>query len=478
MKRLALAAGIVLLVLGAAPWVFGQMAAQRFNTDIEQTNAEGQGTIAVVDYARGYRTSMATIEVTMPAETVEQLEIPDELPIDPELARELLNEPISFVVELTHGPIVAGGVGLMTTTVRLDPDMPGYRDLLAALDIQYLFETRTITGFSGSTDFVTEMPPITIMRDDLLVEFSGLNAAGSYNLIAQRFDVEGGVDSLHVDSPTAGLVLEGLAFDSDSTNYNDALRLGTVGVSLARFNLLSAGDGPVEGLEMDGLEVRFDVDLDAESERATLTSIYRAASVSDGADMNLTGLDVAANAHEIDLDAFSAYYAASQTDSAQPSSVAPLNLEVEDALYALIATGPTAEIGPVRFSLNDEPFTATLRLIVDTAALPPRDSFTLLTLMFGGAVAIELSLELSEPLANLFATRAVAFQVRRSAAEQGMDMSDEDAEAIAASRAAVALAGLVAQGMLDSTDSGYATDAHFSSGTLTVNGSVVPLGIP
>ncbi|NNC63470.1 MAG: hypothetical protein HKN84_01675, partial [Gammaproteobacteria bacterium] len=53
-----------------------------------------------------------------------------------------------------------------------------------------------------------------------------------------------------------------------------------------------------------------------------------------------------------------------------------------------------------------------------------------------------------------------------------------DAEAIAASRAAVALAGLVAQGMLDSTDVGYASEARFSNGTLTVNDNVVPLGIP
>ena len=162
----------------------------------------------------------------------------------------------------------------------------------------------------------------------------------------------------------------------------------------------------------------------------------------------------------------------------QSGSVAPLNLEVEDALYALLAAGPTAEIGPVSFNWNDEPFAATLRILVDTAALPPRDSFTILTLMFGGAVAIELSLELSEPLANLLATRGVAFQIRRGAAEQGMEISAEDAEAMAASRAAVALAGLVAQGMLNSTDVGFASEARFSSGTLTVNGSVVPLGIP
>ncbi len=229
---------------------------------------------------------------------------------------------------------------------------------------------------------------------------------------------------------------------------------------------------------MDALEVRFDIDLDEASERAILTSIYRAATISDGADFNLTGFDVAANANDIDLEAFSTYYAATQANSVQTDSVAPISLDVEDALYNLLAAGPTIEIGPVSFSWNDEPFMATLRVLVDTAALPERDSFTLLTLMFGGAVAIELSLELSEPLANVLATRGVAFQVRRSAAEQGMEMTDEDVEAIAASRAAVALAGLVSQGMLNTTDVGYASEARFSSGTLTVNGNIVPLGIP
>jgi uncharacterized protein YdgA (DUF945 family) len=478
MNKLAIAAGIVLLALGATPWVFGQMTAERVTTDIERANAEGEVDISVIDYARGYRTSMATIEVGVPAERIEQLEIPDDLPVDAAVTRAFLGEPIRLVVEMTHGPIVGGGIGLMTSSVRLDPETPGYQDLLTELDIPYLFETRTVTGFGGGTDFVTEMPPISLMRDDLLVEFSGLDAAGSYDLIARRFDIDGSLDSLHVDSPTAGLVLEGLAFDSDSTRYNEILRLGTVGASLARLSVVNAGDGPAEGLEMDGLEVRFDIDLDETNGRAILTSIYRAASISDGADMNLTGFDVAANATEVDLDAFSTYYSAAQANMVQSDSVAPVNLEVEDALYTLLAAGPTAEIGPVSFNWNDEPFNATLRILVDTAALPPRDSFTLLTLMFGGTVAIELSLEVSEPLANQLATRGMAFQVRRGAAEQGMEMSAEDAEAIAASRAAVALAGLVAQGMLDSTDVGYASEARFSNGTLTVNGNVVPLGIP
>jgi uncharacterized protein YdgA (DUF945 family) len=465
-------------MLGATPWVFGQLTAQRFNADMERANEQGQGAVEVVDYARGYRTSSATIEVSVPPETIEQVEIPENLPIDADDARALLDEPVRFVIDMTHGPIVGGGIGLMTTTVQLDPETPGYQDLLTELGIPYLFETRTVTGFGGGTDFVTEMPPISLMRDDLLVEFSGLNAAGSYDLIARRFDVDGSLDSLHIDSPTAGLVLEGLTFDSDSTRYNDVLRLGTVGASLARLSVVSAGDGPAEGLEMDGLEVRFDIDLDEASRRAILTSIYRAASISDGADVNLQGFDVAANASEIDLDAFSTYYSAAQANAVQSDSVAPISLDVEDALYSLLSAGPTAEIGPVSFTWNDEPFTATLRILVDATALPPRDSFTLLTLMFGGTVAIELSLEVSEPLANQLATRGMAFQIRRGAAEQGMEMSAEDAEAIAASRAAVALAGLVAQGMLNSTDVGFASEARFSSGTLTVNGNVVPLGIP
>ena len=478
MNKLAIAAGIVLLALGVTPWVFGQLTEQRFTADMQRANEQGQGTVEVVDYARGYRTSSATIELSMPPESVEQVEIPENLPVDPQVARALLGEPVRLVIDMTHGPLVAGGIGLMTTSVRLDPETPGYQDLLAELEIPYLFETRTVTGFGGGTDFVTEMPPISLTRDDLLVEFSGLNAAGSYDLIAQRFDVDGAIDSLQIDSPTAGLVLEGLAFDSDSTRYNDVLRLGTVGASIARLSVVSAGDVAAEGLEMDALEVRFDIDLDEVSERAVLTSTYRAASISDGADINLTGLDVAANASEIDLDAFSTYYSAAQANMVQSDSVAPISLEVEDALYDLLAAGPTIEVGPVSFNWNDEPFTATLRILVDTAALPPRDSFTLLTLMFGGTVTIELSLEVSEPLANVLATRGLAFQIRRGAVEQGLEISAEEAEAMAAARAAVALAGLVAQGMLNSTDVGYASEARFSSGTLTVNGNVVPLGIP
>jgi len=481
-KSLLVIVAIAVLAAVAAPWVSGQITARRLAADVERANAEGEINVAIVDYARGWRESTARVEFSLPDAAFDDVDMPENLPIDFLAAREALREPVTLNVAMRHGPVLLGGGGaglnLAESTIHIDPDTPGYAELLEELGIEQLFELRTVTRFGGRTEFAAEMPPIDFVRDDIGIVFSGAEANGFYEFGARRFAADGTAASLVVDSPMASLTLEQLRFASDSTHYNDLLRLGHADGSVARLSVTDQSAGVPTTLTLVDFTASFDVELEDDGEHARLGSAYRFASLSDGAQLNLSDLDLTATARGIDIDALTTYIAASQQAALQPESAAPLTLEVEDALFALLAASPTIEVAPMSVNWNDEAVNATLRFGVDGANLPPRTAFTLMSLMLGDAVSIDATVEMSAIIARWLAARAMAFQLRRSAAADGMTFTEDEVEALANMQAATALAQLVAQGMLLSTGTGYSTQASYAGGSLTINGNTLPFGFP
>jgi uncharacterized protein YdgA (DUF945 family) len=475
MKKLALAAGVVVVVLLGVPWVFGALAQNRLAAGVERLDAEGQLEAEVVDYTRGWGTSTTTVELRVPQAAIDQALLAEDTPPQLMALIALMADPVRLEVAMRHGPLLVGDgalLGIAASTISLAPATPGYQELLAELDIPYLFEIRSITGFSGQSDFVADVPAFEYADGDLTIGFSGSNAAGTYDAGERRFEAQGEAASLRVAVPDAAFDVAQITFNSDSTRYNDLLRLGQVEATVGRINVVAPG----ERFQLDDLGVRFDIDLEDGGEHATMTGTYRFASFSDGDELDLTGLELVATASRIDVDALSAYYVAAQGAGIQNDVAAPLSLELEDAFYDLLVSSPVIDLAPVRVNWNGEPLNATARIAVDGANLPGRTNFTALGLALNGVISIEATLELSAALANMIATRGMEFQVRRGAAQDRVPMTDDEIQTIANSQAAIALAALVAQGMITSTADGYSTNARFADGELSVNGNVIPLG--
>lgn len=476
MKKLALAAGIVMLVLLGTPWVFGALAQQRVAAGVERLDAEGRLEAAVVDYARGWGTSTTTVELRVPQGTIDRAGLSDDAPPEVMALLAVMTEPVRLNVTMRHGPLLVGDgalLGIAASTIHLDPATPGYQKLLAELGIPYLFEIRSITGFGGQSDFVAELPAFDYAGGDLTIGFSGSNTAGTYDAGERRFEAQGEAASLHVAVPDAAFEVEQITFGSDSTRYNDLLRLGHAEAAVARINVVAPG----ERFALDDFGVRFDIDLEDDGEHAAMTGAYRFASLSDGGELDLAGLELVATASRVDIDALSAYYTAVQEAGLQDDFAAPLSLELEDAFYDLLVSSPVIDIAPARVSWNGEPLNATARVAVDGANLPQRTNFTALGLALNGVVSMEATLEVSAALANMIATRGMEFQVRRSAAQGRAPMTDDEVQTIAESQATIAIAGLAAQGMITSTGDGYSTNARFADGELSVNGNIIPLGL-
>jgi uncharacterized protein YdgA (DUF945 family) len=331
-----------------------------------------------------------------------------------------------------------------------------------------------VTGFDGRAEFVNEMPAFALERDDLTLTFSGSDTTGSYDAASRRLQADGQAAQVHIEAIGSTFDLEQLRFDSDSIRHKELMRLGFAEVSVGRIRAI----GPGEDFDLDDFSMRIDIDLEDGGEHATMTSVYSFARLNDGAELDLSDLALTATARRVNVAALNAYYAGIQDSGLQNDAAAPLSLNVEDALYELMASSPELEIAPVTLNWNGEPLSATVRVEISSAALPPRSNFTVLALALQGVLSVDASLELSEELARTIAARGMALQLRRLAAEDGQFMTADAIEAIAESQAATALARLVAQGMLTSTNGAYATTARLAQGQLTVNGNAIPLGFP
>lgn len=472
MKKLAIAAAIAVVLIAATPWVFGAMARQRIAAGIERLDAEAQVDASVVDTSSGWATSTTTIELELP-----QAAAADDVAPGLGAVLALLEEPVRLVVTMQHGPVLGGdgmGLGLAASTIRPDPAMPGYQALLDELGIPYLFELRSRTGFDGQSDFVGEIPSFEFTDDRATIVFSGSESTGTYDAALRRVVAQGQAAGLRIAAADGTFEMQDIRFDTDSTRHSDTLRLGRAEASVARISAV----GPGDAFMLEDFGVRFDVDLDDGGEHATLSADYRVGRLTDGDGLDVAGLEVVATARQVDVDALSAYYVAAQQAGLSDDPTAPLSLGLEDAIYDLLVASPVIDLAPIRFSYNGEPFDATARLAVDGASLPQRTSFTVMALAMSGVVSIDASLELSEPLANVIASRGIAFQLRRSAAQDGSFMTDEQIETFAAAQAGLALATLATQGLIVATPEGFATSLRFTGGELTVNGNPIPLGLP
>jgi uncharacterized protein YdgA (DUF945 family) len=94
------------------------------------------------------------------------------------------------------------------------------------------------------------------------------------------------------------------------------------------------------------------------------------------------------------------------------------------------------------------------------------------------AISVEGHLDMSMEIARTLAAEAVKYQLRSGAAQAGNEFPEADLDVLAQSQALGMLLGLVAQGLIEESDSSYSSELSFVNGELTVNGTVLPIGLP
>jgi uncharacterized protein YdgA (DUF945 family) len=204
---------------------------------------------------------------------------------------------------------------------------------------------------------------------------------------------------------------------------------------------------------------------------------YGAESVAAGTGFSLADAELGIAVADLDAEAMRDYYETIQLVMGQQPAASPD--EVMAALVPvferLIEGGPNLTVDPIRFAMNGEPFFAKILVDVDPAALPPAATRNYQDpSLWIAAATVTAEAEVSKVLAQDLARQAMRMQLAGSG---DPSLTEEDINAQAEAQVGLMLVQLTGMGMLQDSGDNYTTNARFASGTLTVNGTPIPLGL-
>jgi hypothetical protein len=487
-------AAIVVLVAVAVigiPPVIGSFTEQRVmaQADRVESMSDNAYNFEVLEYEGGWFSSRARVQARLGEEYVQQ--IVDTINEEDDMAAALtammvqsfLGNSMPLEIELGHGPVMFKNgpqFGVLSSVIRMDPETEGLDELLETLGIPYIFEVRTLTGVTGASSFSGEVPPMEIADDNAEISFSGFYVEGGYDFLARQIDSVGTIEYLRADAPGIGAAaIEDVQFSADVTGHSPILWLGEIATSL--------GDVSVDGitrqgpfnLSMTNAGASFDTALNDNGELVTIEGSYFIDSLTgtDGLDLSEARLDI--GMRDFSREALEEYYAYSQLVANDPRTAPPLIPGIQDMLYHTLATAPTIQVGPATMLWQGEPFEADLLIEIDNSVLPPQDEFSMLDIRtITSAITVTGFTDMSEAIAEALAAESMKYQLRQGAAQSGNRIPEADLDTLADSQAIGMLLGLVAQGILVESDTGYRSDLLFENRELTINGTVFPTGLP
>ncbi|MFL2546846.1 MAG: DUF945 family protein [Candidatus Rariloculaceae bacterium] len=487
-------AAIVVLVAVAVigiPPVIGSFTEQRVMAQAERVGSMSDDTynFEVLEYEGGWFSSRVRVQARLGEDYVQQ--IVDTLNEEGDMAaamtammvQSFLGKSMPLEIELGHGPAMftdGPQFGVLSAVIRIDPETEGLDELLETLGVPYIFEVRTLTGVTGASRFTGDVPPMEIADDDAEISFSGFYVEGGYDFRSRQIDSVGTVDFLRANAPgIGGAAIENLSFSADVTGHSSILWLGEIATTLGNVTIDGiTRHGPFD-LTMTNAGASFDTALNDSGELVTIEGGYFIDSLTgtDGLDLTEASFDL--GLRDFSREALEEYYAYSRLVANDPRTAPPLIPGIQDMLYHTLATAPTIQIGPATMLWQGEPFEADLRIDVDNSVLPPQDEFSMLDIRtITSAITVTGYTDMSEDIAEALAAESMKYQLRQGAAQSGNQIPEADLDRLADSQSIGMLLGLVAQGILVESDTGYRSDLLFENRELTINGTVFPTGLP
>lgn len=468
MRRVAVfaVAAVALALLGLPP-VLGMLTESQVTARVAALDESGVLKASLRSYERGWFRSHARIAVGLAPRLIAKLDALGAAGGMPSFAGSLdRNAPVE--IEIAHGPLaVLDGVhfGWSKIVARFDPRSSAVVALDQSLGVPYLFEFRGRTNFGGDVVFDAVMPAVDLTIAGARVEFSGAALAGTF---AGRHLVSNGqFERFELTSQPGAFALRNVRAATD-TELRAGIAPGDTSLSIERISIVDAERGaePVFGAE--NLRVASKVGLDPSETLLNMHATYDVDSAFiDGTHLKDASVGVAVD--KLDVAALEAYLEAAQAETV---GVAP-GADLKPALGRALAAGPSLVLDPVRFSVNEEPFTARLEVAANPTALPaagtfdPEDPATLLPAL-RSAAKVEVSKKLARDIVVL------ASQMRLG----DNSLAPEQRRQLAEAQAGLILVTLVSQGILVDAGDTYRVEMRLADGALTLNGTPLPFGLP
>jgi uncharacterized protein YdgA (DUF945 family) len=459
-------AALALLALGLPP-VFGTITESRVRARVADIDRTAAWNASMRSFERGWFRSRAKIELGLEPEYLPPVDRAGLTGGERATIAALLQD-VPLAIDFAHGPVaVLDGAhfGIAKLVARLDEDANGIAGLEQRLGVPHLFEFRGRTSFTGALAFDADVPPIGLTIGPTNVDFSGAAMEGTF--ARNRLVSSGALARFEFSSPTGAFSVQNVRGQVDNEIHSAYVMPGNAAFSVERVAIFDAAQGPMPRLEAANLSFDTAVDLDDKLLDARATYTIESLLV-DGT--RIADARVGLAFRRIDVAALESYFAAMEKRQLPADG----GLRALDTVLPLVeralAASPSFALDPVRFRLDDEPFVGRLEVVTTGAparGVDLRSPATLLDLLTTTA-DVELSKKLAQQLALLAALRYVG--------EAGLP--PDQLRNLAEAQSGIFLLTLVAQGILTDVGDGYRAELRLADGALTVNGQVLPFGLP
>ena len=460
---------IVVAVLGL-PVLTGMMTQARIEERVASLNDNPVIVVDVASYDRGWLAATSRIELGINPQYAAQFGA-GTLP-----AGTMLDQRLPVVLEVKHGPVIFDDgvqIALSSVVATLDPASPLSVLARDQLGMPYIFQLRGHGPVTGGFEFEADVPPVDYGDGANELSFSGLRVDGT--LRGNRVTSHGNIDTFDFTSDSATAVVEQVRFDMDSEYEVGGFGIGNGELSVARVVVTSPFAGTEPLFTAQGFRVGGESALD-DAGRMRIGVTYGAESVVAGTSFNLADAELGITVADLDAEAVRDYYETIQLVMGQQPAASP-----DEVLAALVPVferllegGPNLMLDPIRFAMNGEPFSAKILVDVDPAALPPAATRNYQDpSLWIAAATVTAEAQVSKVLAQDLAQQAMRMQLAGSG---DPSLTEDDINAQAEAQVGLMLVQLTGMGMLQDGGDSYTTSARFASGTLTVNGTPIPLG--
>ena len=477
MKKAAVLVIVLAVVAAGLPALLGALAQGRINELTVAASDNPIVRVSVDGYERGWRRSRALLSVGLQEtyRSILQRSVARDAEQQPQSAEfaDILERDIGLILDVAHGPLMPrGGIGLADLTLRTDPTTEGLDELLAALQMPVLGEVEVRIGFGSESSVRWAVPPVAFSGPGTTLVTSELTGEGTYDAASQRQTGQGRMDRLELTTAAAGLTVENLAISADVVGGISDIRPGSSIVSVERLAVdIPRNDSTIA---VENLEASGQSEVSDGGELLHSISALTADLVSgfvNGREQVVTDFRFDATVSNLDLAAVNAYqdWAFEVAGGIDPSAFVA---ELQPIVYRVLTAEPEFEIGPLAFHWNDGRLQARVQLHIDDEMLPAEPMFSFMdTGLWARVVSMEADLDVDRNIAEWVAMEVISAQVAKST-----DMPGGIADGILEAQARGTLISLVAQGMLEETESGYRFRGSYENGIVEVNGQVVPIG--
>lgn len=469
---------LIIILLGAATWagatyLVGSKVEKNYAALLEQYRRFGPISISGSNYERGFFHATA--------ETALHFEVPN-----PETQKADIPESLTIILQhrLKHGPFPGAAPALATMTTHLTGiKVNGITkdDLFDRFPQLHQPLALTRIAFDGTTQSRLELPPLSMVENDVRFDWKGLDLKSTYFPTDKAIQGTFSTPGMRLKMENGQLDWSGGNGRFDLKKVLPSLYVGTQEISLGAFALrfIPAATGEVQSLAVDNLNI-------------SANSRFDGRQVHYQQSLNLAGLKIEDQSYGPGLLTLELNNLAAQplsdfqtqlkelylnngrvTPEQLPAQLLPLYSQL---FIGLAAGEPEVVIRKLEFSTPKGSLDGRARLKYTGHQSNTGMALLLAPVTLLQNLEADAELSVAATLAQAMATRSLTNSMKKARANGTLAAySDEDLAALAEQQYRNQLEGLLQQNFIVREGNTLKAAIDFNQGTLKLNGRILPL---